>query len=273
MCVACWISRIQDSEPRQRFLTLEEFAALQREACDSRPASWNLPGEPFLHWPEFLVVAVNTGLRRAELLNLEFADIDFESQILRVRNKPKLGFHVKNYQERYIPLTTDACEALLALRAAKSPITEFVFHKSNGGRWQDLSEGLDALVRRAKLDLTTGPVTLHTTRHTFGSWLALAGVPLRTIQKLMGHKSITTTERYAHLSRENLASAVRTLEGFVIKSVITQGGIEDSVTRPRTLHSGQLRAKMALPATLVAHAGVVKLADARDSKSRGVYAP
>jgi integrase len=152
-----------DSEPRQRFLTTEEFAALEREARDSRPLFWNLPREPFLYWPEFLVVAVNTGLRRAELLNLEFIDINFESRVLCVRNKPKLGFHVKNYQERYIPLTTDACEALLSLRAAKAKLTEFVFHKSNGERWQDLSEGLgDELVRRAGLDRTSGPITLRT---------------------------------------------------------------------------------------------------------------
>jgi integrase len=221
----------------------------------------------------FLDVAVNTGLRRAELLSLEFTDTDFESRVLRIRNKPKLGFHVKNYQERYIPLTTDACEALLSLRAAKSPLTEFVFHKSNGERWQDLSEGLDALVRRAKLDRTSGPITLHTTRHTFGSWLALAGIPLRTIQKLMGHKSITTTERYAHLSRENLASAVRILEGFVTKSVTRSHHAQESVIAPRASDSGQVRAILRVPAALLSDAGVVKLADARDSKSRGVHSP
>ena len=43
-------------------------------------------------------------------------------------------------------------------------------------------------------------ITLHTLRHTSGSWLAMEGVPLRAIRKLMGHRSITTTERYAHLS-------------------------------------------------------------------------
>ena len=54
-----------------------------------------------------------------------------------------------------------------------------------------------------------------TLRHTFGSWAAIAGVPMRTIQKLMGHRSITTTERYAHLSRENLEEAVQRLGTLV----------------------------------------------------------
>jgi conjugative relaxase-like TrwC/TraI family protein len=63
------------------------------------------------------------------------------------------------------------------------------------------------------------------------------GLPLRTIQKLMGHKSITTTERYAHLSRENFATAVRTLESFVIKSVITRGAVEGLGIAPDVLES------------------------------------
>ena len=176
-------------------------------------------------------------------------------------------------QERYIPLTAAACEALLTLRPAKHPLTEFVFHKSTGDRWQDLSAGLDALVRRAGLDLAAGSITLHTTRHTFGLWLALAGVPLRTIQKLMGHKSITTTERYAHLSRENLATAVRTLEDSVINSVITWKEVQGSALPGQAGESGQLRAMLGVPAALLSAAGVVKLADARDSKSRGGHPP
>ena len=147
-----------DSEPRQRFLSPEEFTVLRQEARDSRPTCWNLPGEPFLHWPEFLTVAVATGLRRAELLNLEFTDVDLQHRVLRVRNKPSLGFHVKNYQERYVPLTSETSDAILRLWATKHPSTEFVFHKSNGDRWQDLSEGLDALVRRAGLDLSAGQI-------------------------------------------------------------------------------------------------------------------
>jgi hypothetical protein len=133
-------------------------------------------------------------------------------QIMR-RNKPKLGFHVKNYQERYIPLTADVCEALLLLRAAKSPLTEFVFHKSNGDRWQDLSE------------------------------------------------------------RENLASAVRTLEGFVTKSVTTLRETDEVVRTGRMAESEQVHAMLQVPAALLTDAGVVKLADARDSKSRGAYTP
>ena len=55
-------------------------------------------------------------------------------------------------------------------------------------------------------------VVFHTLRHTFASWLVQNGVDLYTVQKLMGHSSISMTERYAHLAQDNLKSAVRKLE-------------------------------------------------------------
>jgi hypothetical protein len=132
------------------------------------------------------------------------------------------------------PLRSETCVGAIRPggRAAKSSLTEFVFHKANGDRWQDLSEGLDAPVRRAKLDLTAGPVT-----------------------------------------RENLASAVRTLEGFAFKSVITSKKPEVSVDTGRMTESAQVHGMLHVPAALLPDAGVVKLADARDSKSRGVHSP
>jgi len=57
-------------------------------------------------------------------------------------------------------------------------------------------------------------VTIHTLRHTFESWLALKGVPLRRIQYLMGHNSITTTERYAHLVKEEAYEDTRVPENM-----------------------------------------------------------
>jgi integrase len=54
-------------------------------------------------------------------------------------------------------------------------------------------------------------IVFHTCRHTFASWLAIQGTPLYTIAKLMGHKSISMTERYAHLSPDHKKDAVNGL--------------------------------------------------------------
>jgi hypothetical protein len=135
-------------------------------------------------------------------------------------------------------------------------------------RWQGVGNHRDE-----HLEGATGHDARGRGNGTFGSWLALAGVPLRTIQKLMGHKSITTTERYAHLSRENLAIAVRTLEAFGTKSVTSSERSQGSVDSRKTTESGQVHGILRVPAALLTDAGVVKLADARDSKSRGVHSP
>ena len=57
-------------------------------------------------------------------------------------------------------------------------------------------------------------VVFHTLRHTFASWLVQAGVPLYTVQRLMGHKSIVMTQRYAHLAPDQGAEAARLLSGI-----------------------------------------------------------
>ena len=60
----------------------------------------------------------------------------------------------------------------------------------------------------------TVKVVFHTLRHTFASWLVQAGVPLYTVQRIMGHKTIVMTQRYAHLAPDQGAEAARLLSGI-----------------------------------------------------------
>jgi site-specific recombinase XerD len=209
-----------DGQIRERFLTPQEYELLISMASVKSARPWTLPGERFEDLVEFIVLDCNTGLRVSEVLTLEFADIDWERRILRVRNKPHLNFSVKNYQERHVRLNSHAEAALQSMRAKKHAARDFVFHKRNGERWGAIHESFNALVRRCELQ-SDPPfnISLHTLRHTFGSWLAIQGVPRSAIQKLMGHKSITTTERYAHLRGENLGTAVERIERLLPKSL------------------------------------------------------
>lgn len=197
----------------ERFLDPSEYEHLVIVAAEHNALVVNAPIEMFTELDKFVVVRCHTGLRLSELLNLEFADIDFARRILRVRNKPQLGFHVKNYQERHIPLSAEAFEVIVALRVKKHTQSDFVFHKSDGRRWTAIHDSFRSAVAQAGLKADPPfNVTPHTLRHTFGSWLAQAGVPLRAIQKLMGHRSITTTERYAHVSRDKFRRRHRASE-------------------------------------------------------------
>ncbi len=104
-----------DGKIRERFLTPDEYLLLMYDTGGGDSEPWTLPNERFTDLRELVMLACNTGLRRSELLFLEFTDIDWERRILRVRNKPHLSFHVKNYQERHIPLNNHAWEALRSM--------------------------------------------------------------------------------------------------------------------------------------------------------------
>ncbi len=128
--------------------------------------------------------------------------------------------------------------ALQSMLAKRHPGSDFVFHKKDGSRWTALHDSFNALVRRC--DLQADPpfnITLHTLRHTFGSWPAIAGVPLGAIQKLMGHNSIVTTERYAHLSGESLTNAVQKLETLLPNSLPSSGKLDGIELSPAPVTS------------------------------------
>ena len=91
--------------------------------------------------------------------------------------------------------------------------SEYVFTYQGKPIKTDIKESLRNALKKACLT----NVTLHTLRHTFASQLAIAGVPLRDIQELMGHQSVQTTLQYAHLSEEHVKKQVMRLlfaDGF-----------------------------------------------------------
>jgi site-specific recombinase XerD len=244
-----------DSEVHDAFLTFEQYERLKAKACEKR-----LGVRPtlFAQRIEWLMLACNSGLRPGEQAMLEFSDVDLVHGFIHVQAKPDLGFHIKNYQDRYIPLVPEARSAVEAMLACRKPATlsghggkavpvDFIFHRPDGSPWGDLGESMERLFADAGLNAEgtrrRDRITLHSLRHTFASWLAIAGVPLRRIQELLGHKSIVTTERYSHLGSngqqvyyDELASAVA--GGFVTSGRLvansTQAPIAQNVPNAST---------------------------------------
>ena len=154
------------------------------------------------------MLACNSGLRPGEQAVLEFSDVDLVHGFIHVQAKPDLGFHIKNYQDRYIPLALEARAAVEAMLAHRKPCNvylsdgdpvdgDFIFHRPDGSPWGDIADSMDRLFAdtglNAKGTRRRDQITLHSLRHTFASCLAIAGVSLRRIQELLGHKSIVTT--------------------------------------------------------------------------------
>jgi integrase len=185
---------IKKTETRIKFL---EQSELEKVVLTSYPKDAFGAIEPTLY-----LTAAMTGLRQGELLGLRWRDVDFDARRVRVVapyvrgefNDPK-----SEGSGRSVPMAERVSDALSVLREHSLYRTdgELVFAHPESGQPLDRSK----LVRRFKDALQRAEVrrvTFHELRHTFGTRMAAAGVPLRTIQHWMGHADAKTTQVYAH---------------------------------------------------------------------------
>jgi site-specific recombinase XerD len=182
------VKRRREDNARIRWLLPEEEKRL-RGAIDAK-------------WPEHLPeldIALHTGMRRSEQYSLMWSDVDFPNRIVTVRR-------TKNGEVRHIRLNRTALLAFQTL-FARSRGEGYVFtnsqleHLLNSRHWFE----------PAVIEAGIADFTWHCLRHTFASRLVMAGVDLRTVQQLMGHKTIQMTCRYAHLAPEHQLAAVERL--------------------------------------------------------------
>lgn len=149
------------------------------------------------HLTPITLLALNTGMRRGELLGLLWEDVDLQGQRLKVT----VG-NAKSRKARHIPLNREAQEVLRT--AWKEGASGPVFPARSGGRMNSISSSWEALVEAAGIK----GFRFHDLRHTFASRLVMAGVDLNTVRELLGHSDIRMTLRYAHLAPDKLAEAV-----------------------------------------------------------------
>jgi integrase len=155
---------------------------------------------------EMLLAALRTGMRQGELKGLQWTSIDWLNNSVAVRHSysdyTKSLTSPKGNRERHIPLDIDLIEALNDRRQDAG----YVFVDRNGRPFdhEKLSAALADVCKRAGLR----KVGWHTLRHTFASHLAMNGTPLNIVQTLLGHSSITTTMRYAHVAPSALRTAI-----------------------------------------------------------------
>jgi integrase len=173
---------------------------------------------PAGQWRALCVLGIRTGLRIGELFALRWGDVDFPNRKVHVRRAVYKGIETtpKGGQARDVPMTRQTVEALEAIRSDRAE--GYVFANSDGsphGRGEERKH-LQAIARAAGVK----PHGVHVLRPTFGSHCAMRGVSLREIQALMGHSSITVTERYAHLM-PSAGDRLDALDGPRLKAVTT----------------------------------------------------
>ena len=153
------------------------------------------------HITPMVLLSLNTGIRQGELFSLAWESIDLNRKTLTV-----LASHSKGNTTRTLPLNAEALALLQAIRPAhaaglvfKSPVT--------GGRFNNVKKAWADVTKAAKLP----GLRWHDLRHDFASQLVMRGVPLFTVQKLLGHANSRMTQRYAKLAPGALADAVNLL--------------------------------------------------------------
>jgi integrase len=154
------------------------------------------------HMPE-LDLALNSGLRLGEMYGLTWENVNAPQRILTIPRS-------KNGETRHVPLNSAALAALTELRN-RGDGTGPVIRNPQGEPLIGPRYWFEPAVGRAKIRA----FSWHCLRHTFASRLVMAGVDLRTVQELLGHKNITMTVRYSHLSPTHTLAAVERLTGVI----------------------------------------------------------
>jgi integrase/recombinase XerC len=147
-----------------------------------------------------------SGLRASELVGLNIGDIDFKGQMLRVLGKGR--------KERVVPFGSKAAAAFEAYwperaqaleKARRGAEVEAVFVNREGGRLQ--ARAIRFLVKKyARLFNINWDLHPHALRHAFATHLLAEGADLRAIQELLGHASLSTTQRYTQMNIQQLIS-------------------------------------------------------------------
>ena len=169
------------SDERVRYLSPEELRRLL-SACPS-------------HFRPLVEFAVLTGLRASEILTLKWENVDIEGEYVEIAAK-----NTKTRETKRIPLHPKAVEILM------------------GRPYSVEGQGYKDIFKRACRRAGIEDFRFHDLRHTFASYLVMAGVDFYTIQELMRHSSPRMTKRYAHLSPEHMKREIRKIDALFKKS-------------------------------------------------------
>lgn len=142
-----------------------------------------------------------TGLRVSELINLKVNDVDLTNNIVRTMGKGS--------KERIVPFGEYATNALIEYvnnyrdKFFKREINDYLF-LNNHGKALTRQGFFKILKEQAKVNGIDKDFSPHTLRHSFATHLLSGGADLRSIQEMLGHSNLSTTQIYTHISRENL---------------------------------------------------------------------
>jgi len=181
---------------RTRFVSLTEANVLLEEIKSKSLDTWRIT-----------LVSLLAGMRFGEIAGLQWKDVDLNHGTITILDP-------KNGRTRHAHMTTTLMAMFNEMRPGKPE--ELIFPDRNGKRRVQISDTFNRSV--AKLGLNDDisdrrqKICFHSIRHSFASWLAIQGEDLLVIKELLGHRDLSTTQRYSHLSKNRLHSATDELD-------------------------------------------------------------
>lgn len=158
------------------------------------------------HLPDFIRLALNTGMRRGEMLGLEWRRVDLSEGLVYLEPE-----HQKNGKVGSVPLNREARSAIasrMAFRARHCPNSPWVFAHRNGSQLKSVKHSFATACRIADID----NFRVHAMRHTCAAWRVQAGVSILEVAALLRHSDLQVTMRYAHLKPDSVHAAVSVLD-------------------------------------------------------------
>ena len=181
--------KLLPEDSRLRFISIEECHELISK-CES-------------HLKPIVITALNTGMRKEEVLSLKWERVDLKHGFIMLDR-------TKNNERREIPINYTLRVVLQGI-TRRTDVLYVFYDKKTGKRYKNVKRSFATACRIAKiLDFH-----FHDLRHTFASHLIMAGVDITTVSRLLGHKSLKMTLRYSHLAPAHMRKAVDILDNTI----------------------------------------------------------
>ena len=191
------VNKLKGDNRRMRFLTEEEAEKLL--------SLLKLKSEKVYR---MAMISLYAGLRAGEIFNLKWSDIDLENELIYIRDP-------KNKKNRVAFMGPEIKKLFLEMEKGKpdEPLFKPKQGKKDKIKWvsKTFSRAVEELGLNNGIDDPRQKVVFHTLRHTFASWLVKKTGNIYLVKELLGHKTLTMTERYSHLSADTLRQAVHML--------------------------------------------------------------
>ena len=182
------VSKLKEPRGRVRYLSDEERELLLIACKESH--------NPDLYLT--VILAMSTGGRRAEIWGLSWKCVDLKNGFITFEE-------TKNDEPRSVPLTGHAFELMMERSKVPRIDTDLVFpSRADRHKHFDFRRPFQMAIKAAQIE----DFRWHDLRHCAASYLVMAGVDMRTVAEILGHKTMQMTQRYTHLSPEHLKDAV-----------------------------------------------------------------